>query len=40
MKQDDILVIKHKITKNEMGSPCNENEEYKNYQKNNRMNAI
>ena len=29
-----------KITKNEMSSPCNENGEHKNYQKNNRMNAI
>ena len=26
--------------KTEMGSPCNENEEYKNYQKDNRMDAI
>ena len=30
----------YKITKTEMGSPCNENGEYKNYQKNNRMDAI
>ena len=32
MKQEDI--IKFITTKTEMGSPCNENEEYKNYQKN------
>jgi len=30
----------YKITKTEIGSPCNENGEYKNYQKNNRMDAI
>ena len=30
----------YKITKTEMGSPCNENGEYMNYQKNNRMDAI
>ena len=30
----------YKTTKTEMGSPCNENGEYKNYQKNNRMDAI
>ena len=30
----------YKITKTEMGSPCNENGEYKNYQKNNRMDTI
>ena len=30
----------YKLTKTEMGSPCNENGEYKNYQKNNRMDAI
>ena len=33
-------VTLYKITKTEMGSPCNENGEYKNYQKNNRMDAI
>ena len=30
----------YKITKTEMGSPSNENGEYKNYQTNNRMDAI
>ena len=30
----------YEITVTEMGSPCNENGEYKNYQKNNRMDAI
>ena len=30
----------YKITKTEMGSPCNENGEYKNYQKYNKMDAI
>ena len=30
----------YKITKTEIGSPCNENGEYKNCQKNNRMDAI
>ena len=30
----------YKITKPEMGSTCNENGDYKNYQKNNRMDAI
>ena len=30
----------NKITKTEMGSPCNENGEYKNYQKNNILDAI
>jgi len=38
MKEDIIKFIK--ITKTEIGSPCNENGEYKNYQKNNRMDAI
>ena len=38
MKQEDIIkFINHKT---EMGSPCNENGEYKNCQKNNRMDAI
>ena len=39
MKQEDIIKF-IKITETEMGSPCNENREYKNYQKNNRMDAI
>ena len=45
----DTLTYSQKVKKfvrdlvfsvNEMGSPCNENGEYKNYQKNNRMDAI
>jgi hypothetical protein len=39
MEQEDIIKL-YKITKTEMGSPCNENGEYKNYQKNNRMDVI
>jgi hypothetical protein len=35
-----MYLIIYKITNTEMGSPCNENGEYKNYQKNNRMDAI
>jgi hypothetical protein len=39
MKQDDRIKF-IKIIKTEMGRPCNENGEYKNCQKNNRMDAI
>ena len=39
MKQEDIIKF-YKITKTEMGSPCNVNGEYKNYQENNRIDAI
>jgi hypothetical protein len=38
-KQKDIIKFV-KSQKTEVGSPCNENGEYKNYQKNNRMGAI
>ena len=38
MKQEDI--IKFVNSQTEMGSRCNENGEYKNCQKNNRMDAI
>ena len=38
MKQEDIIKF-IKSQRLEMGSPCNENGEYKNYQKNNRMDA-
>jgi hypothetical protein len=39
MKQEDIIKF-IKSQKLRCGSPCNENEEYNNYQKNNRMDAI
>ena len=35
-----LTIRKCDIRFSEMGSPCNENGEYKNYQKNNRMDAI
>ena len=38
MKQEDI--IKFIKSETEMGSPYSENGEYKNYQKNNRIDAI
>ena len=39
MKQEDIIkLIKSQILR--WAAPCNENGEYKNYQKNNRMDAI
>ena len=39
MKQEDIIKF-IKSQKTEMGSPCNENGEYRNWQENNRMDAI
>ena len=35
-----FIILNVSTSKTGMGSPCNENGEYKNYQKNNRMNSI